>query len=298
MSVTAINRYPGLFYDLARGKHTFLSLSQPIMGAVIAISAVPSARVMALGLLAATSGYFAVYSLNDILDHQIDRKSLEHGKADRDDNDIGVAVRKHPLAWGDLSLAVSVSWVAALGLFSLILAWLLAPACALAFAGCVGLEVIYCTLRRVTWLKTVISGAMVSLGALAGWLAVAPLDLRAIYLFIFLMLWEIFGRNLSNDLADVVSDRSVGIRTVAVTFSNRTAARAILTGACLTVIFPLVMPLPWISRAIAIAVGIPSMLLPALALVKEPTSEIASAYFNKASYYPTLFLIALIPLLW
>ena len=298
MPAIAINRYPGLFYDLARGKHTFLSLSQPIMGAVIAIGALPSARVMTLGLLAATSGYFAVYSLNDILDHQVDRRSLEYGKADRDDNDIGVAVRKHPLAWGDLSLAVSVSWVAALGLLSFILAWLLAPACALAFAGCVSLEVIYCALRKVTWLKTVISGAMVSLGVLAGWLAVAPLDSRAVFLFLFLMLWEIFGRNLSNDLADVVSDRSVGIRTVAVTFGNRAAAKAILSGACVTVIFPLVLPLPWLSRAIAVAVGIPSMLLPALALAHEPTSEQAGAYFNRASYYPTLFLIALIPVLW
>lgn len=298
MPVTAINRYPGLFYDLARGKHTFLSLSQPVMGAVIGISALPSARVMTLGLLAAISGYFAVYSLNDILDHRVDRKSLDHGKADRDDNDIGVAVRKHPLAWGDLSLAASISWVAVLGLFSLVLAWLLAPACALAFAGCVTLEVIYCTLRKVTWLKTIISGAMVSLGALAGWLAVAALDFRAIYLFLFLMLWEIFGRNLSNDLADVVSDRSVGIKTVAVTFGNRAAAKAILAGACVTVIFPLVLPLPWLSRTIAVAVGIPSMLLPALALVHEPTSERASSYFNKASYYPSLFLIALLPMLW
>ena len=296
MPELAINEYPGLFYDLARGKHTFLSLSQPAMGAILAIGGLPSARVMTLGLAAAASGYFAVYSLNDILDHRVDRMSLEFGKAERDESDIGVAVRKHPLAWGDLTLAASVAWVASLALLAAVIAYVLSPACLAAFAGCIALEVTYCALRQVTWTKTFISGAMVSLGALAGWVAVAPLDSRAVYLFFFLMLWEIYGRNFSNDLADAASDASVGIKTVATTFGNETSAYSILLGATATILFPLVMPLPWLSKLIALAIGIPSMLLPAIGLAREPTSERSGAYFNKASYYPTLFLVALLPI--
>ncbi|MHB1361947.1 MAG: UbiA prenyltransferase family protein [Thermoleophilia bacterium] len=297
MPEIAVMEYPGLFYDLARGKHTFLSLSQPAMGAILAIGGLPSAPVMALGLMAATAGNFAVYSLNDILDHRVDRQSLDFGKAERDVSDIGVAVRKHPLAWGDLTLAVSVAWVASLALAAAVIAYMLNPACLAAFGGCVALEVTYCALRRVTWTKTFLSGTMVGLGALAGWLAVAPLDSRAVYLFFFLALWEIYGRNLSNDLADVASDSSVGIKTVATTFGNKTSAYSILLGAAATILFPLVMPLPWLSRIIAVAIGVPTMLLPAIKLAKEPTSERSGTYFNKASYYPAYFLIALLPLL-
>ena len=170
MTEVALKRsYPGLFYDLARGKHTFLSLSQPAMGAIIAGAALPAPRVMILGLVAATCGYFAVYSLNDVLDHRVDRESLKYGKSERDVNDIGVAVRKHPLAWGDVSLKASLAWIASLGLLSAAIALLLSPACLLAFAGCVALEAFYCALRRITWMKTFVSGAMVGLGGLAGW---------------------------------------------------------------------------------------------------------------------------------
>lgn len=264
----------------------------------IAISALPSARVMTLGLIAATAGNFAVYSLNDILDHRVDRRSLEFGKAERDASDFAVAVRKHPLAWGDISLAVSITWVASLGLTAAVIAYVLNPACLAAFGGCVALEVTYCALRKLTWMKTFLSGAMVSLGALAGLLAVAPLDTRAIYLFAFLALWEIYGRNFSNDLADVKSDSSVGIKTVATTFGNKTSAYSILLGAAATIMFPLVMPMPWLSRIIAVAIGVPTMLLPAIELAKEPTSERSGAYFNKASYYPVYFLVTLLPLLW
>lgn len=298
MPATTFNEYPSLFYDLARGKHAVMSLSQPVIGAVLALNGLPSAQVMIIGSIAALSGYFALLSMNDILDHRIDRKSLEYGKAERDESDIGVVVRKHPLAWGDLSLTVSITWVASLSLLAAVLAWYLSPACLLAFAGCAGLEVIYCALRRVTWTKTFISGITIGLGGLAGWLAVAPLDRRAIYVFFFLALWEIYGRNLANDMCDVVSDRSVGIRTLATTYGTTVSAYSISAGAVVTTLFLLVMPLPLISIAIAVALALPAMLLPAIDLARHPDIEHCGAYFNRVSHYPVLFLLALVPVAW
>ena len=106
------------------------------------------------------------------------------------------------------------------------LAYTLAPICLLLFGAAVALEVVYCALRAVTPWKTVVSGVMVGLGGVAGWAAVAPLSWRVLSVFGFLALWEIGGRNIANDLADVDADRSVGVKTVATVYGPAVAARA------------------------------------------------------------------------
>ena len=88
----------------------------------------------------------------------------------------------------------------------------------------------------------------------------------------------------------------MGIRTVATVFGNRVSAWSILVGAFVTTGFTLIMPLPALSRIILAAAGMMSMLIPAVELAANPTSEQSSAYFNKASYYPTLALLAMLPL--
>ncbi len=57
-----------LFLDLARGRSALLSVSEPVLGAMLATGTIPSLRVCLLGILAALAGYFCVYSLNDLLD--------------------------------------------------------------------------------------------------------------------------------------------------------------------------------------------------------------------------------------
>ncbi|MCL6471455.1 MAG: UbiA prenyltransferase family protein [Firmicutes bacterium] len=285
------------FYDLARGIHSPLSLFQPLLGAIISLRAMPSSRVLLLGLIAATAGYFAVFSLNDILDRKTDRKSIEIGKAKRDKHDIGVTVFKHPLARGEISLAAAVTWVSLLTAVSGFFAYLLNPLCLLLFAGCVILETVYCLMRTVSWTKTIVTGIMVAMGGLAGWVAVAPLTLAVVPFFLFLAFWEIFGRNLANDLADVESDKVVGLRTVATTFGNRTSAAAILIGSWAIVIVVLTLPIVPTARLVGSAIAIWAMGIPSIALVKAPTSIQASTYFNRASLVPMLIFVALLPFL-
>ena len=181
-------------------------------------------------------------------------------------------------------------WVGGLAVLSAVAAYALAPACLAFFAGAVALEVLYCSLRSVTWAKTFVSGAMVGVGGLAGWVAVAPLSTRAASFFAFLFLWEIAGRNLPNDLADLMADSRTQIRTVATAFGNATSARVTLAGAIATVLALALLPVPLAAAAGAAMLGLWAMAVPAARLVRTPTSDQAGAYFNRASLLPALVL--------
>jgi 4-hydroxybenzoate polyprenyltransferase len=284
-----VGRVAALF-DLSRGQQALLSIAQPGLGALLALGAMPSWRVVGLGLLAAVTGFFAVFSLNDVLDRDVDARSLAAGKDHFDGYDVDTTFLRHPLARGDLSFRFSLAWVISLGCVSAATAFVLRPACLPFFAAAVALEIVYCALRSVTYLKTIVSGAMVGVGGSAGWAAVAPLSWRAASFCAFLALWEVGGRNIANDLADLTSDAAVGIRTVTTTFGPRAAARATAAVAGATLLSVLALPLPLAARAAALLLGAWSMGWPAWALLKQPTSAQAGAYFNHASLYPALVL--------
>lgn len=282
--------------DLSRARQALLSVAQPAIAAVLALGALPSPRQMALGVIAATCGYLAVFSLNDVLDRSVDERALGEGKAEFDGFDLDTVFVRHPIAGGRVSLRMALLWVGGNAAVSAVVAYLLDPACLAFFGIAVSLEVLYCRLRSVTWLKTFVSGAMVGVGGLAGWVAVAPLSWRAAPVFAFLALWEIAGRNIPNDLSDVVADSRTGLRTVATVFGGRVAARAVLAGAAATVAAASLLPVPsWASSAL-VALSVWVVLMPALALVGRPVAEQASAYFNRASLLPALVLPVLIVL--
>ncbi|HEY3318337.1 MAG TPA: UbiA prenyltransferase family protein [Coriobacteriia bacterium] len=275
-------------FDLSRGRQALLSVAQPALGALLAAGRLPDARVVAVGLVAATAGYLAVFSLNDVLDLHVDERALAAGKDAAPTGDVDTVVLRHPLAQGVLSRTVALAWVGSLAAVALVGAAALGGACVLAFAAAVALEVAYCALRSVTWAKTFLSGAMVGIGGLAGWVAVAPLGIRALPFFALLAAWEIAGRNLPNDLADIAADSAVGLRTVATTFGPRVSADASALGAYVTAAICLVLPAPPLLRVGALLCCTWSMAAPALGLASDPTPERAGSYFNRASLFPAL----------
>lgn len=275
-------------FDLSRGRQALLSVAQPAMGALLALGHLPSPRVMALGLVAAAAGYLAVFSLNDVFDVRADTAALEIGMSEVDGYDIDTAFMRHPLARGDVSTSFSIAWVVGLGALSAACAYLLAPLCLVLFAAAVALEALYCSLRSITWLKTVVSGLMVGVGGLAGWVAVAPLSAAAIPFFGFLALWEIGGRNLPNDLADLTADSAVGLTTVATVFGARASAAATAWVATATLLVLAFLGQPLGVTVVSLAFGVWAMGLPAVALVRTPTSTQAGRYFNRASLLPAL----------
>jgi 4-hydroxybenzoate polyprenyltransferase len=275
-------------FDLSRGRQALLSVAQPALGALMAIGHLPAPRVIGLGLVAATAGYLAVFSLNDVLDVKVDEAALDAGKAEAEAYDIDTVFLRHPVARGDLSRSLSIVWVAGLGALGAVLAYLLAPVCLALFAAAVVLEVLYCSLRSVTWFKTVVSGLMVGVGGLAGWAAVAPITLGALPFFVFLALWEIGGRNLPNDLADLAADRAVGLTTVATVFGARVSATATGFVVAGTLIMLALLGQPLVVTLVSLGLAVWAMGLPAVALVRNPTGEQAGLYFNRASLLPAL----------
>lgn len=286
-------------FDLSRGRQALLSVAQPALGAVLAVGGLPSSRVIALGLLAASAGYLAVFSLNDVLDRRSDESATDAAVAPGADAlfDIDTAFQRHPLARGALPVWFGWSWVAGLALVSVAASAALGILCVAFFAAAAALEVLYCALRSVTWTKTFVSGVMVGLGGLAGWVAVAPLSGGAAAFFVFLALWEIAGRNLPNDLADVLDDSRVGIQTVSTHFGHRAAGRAIRVGAVFTALSVLALPGTALFIAAAFLIIVGMMVLPGIRLADEPTPGAAARYFNVASLVPPVIFASAVSLL-
>ncbi len=279
-------------FDLSRGRQASLSVAGAGLAAMLAARGVPGWRITSVGLVAAWAGYFVAFSLNDVLDYKVDAEALRAGKERTVEFDIDTAFIRHPLAAGRLSLGVSLLWVSALTAVATAGTLLLGPLCFAFFAAGALLDVLYSALRRITWLKTVVTGVMVGCGGVAGWVAVSPLGRSVIPVFVFLALWEIGGRNLANDLADLGPDSSVGIRTVATTFGPRAAARANLVVGSAMVASVAWLQMPLWAVLVALACGAWLVVRPGLMLVREPTSARAGYYFNHASVYPVAVLLA------
>jgi 4-hydroxybenzoate polyprenyltransferase len=246
------------------------------------------------------TGFLCVFAANDLFDLASDREELRRlaaagTAAGQDRWDLDVVSLRHPLAAGALPLWAGIAWVAATGAAALAAAYALSAACALVFAACVALEAVYCSLKHRSWLKTIPAGIMVGLGGLAGWLAVAPFSAGALAFFLLFTLWEIAGRNLSNDLADVGHDAPLGIRTLASVHGSGAAALAILAGASLMPAVAALQDGAPLLRLSLVAVSLWLLTVPALRLWSlSGDQRAAQVYFNKASLYPAVALSAVI----
>jgi 4-hydroxybenzoate polyprenyltransferase len=276
-----------------------LSVAQPVIGMLLAAQGVPSLPRLLLAISACWAGFLAVFALNDLLDVPLDRARFAHLRG-YEGFDIDSALARHPLAQGQVSFTFGAAWIACLGLFALLATYLLHPVAALLFAAAVLLEAIYCRLARVTPLKFLVSGIMVGAGAVAGWAAMAiPLRPAAVaLLFLWIAAWEIGGRNIVNDFADVEEDERLGVRTVPLAYGPRVAARldfAFLVATALGGV--LLQPLAGLGPAyglVALASGVYLLLLPGVGLLRRPLPQQAMVVFNRASLYPPVVLGGLI----
>ncbi|MCL4368520.1 MAG: UbiA prenyltransferase family protein [Actinobacteria bacterium] len=284
----------GRLLDFAHAPHALLSVTQPALGALLAAQGFPERRTMYLGAAAATAGMLCVYPLNDLLHlqtHREEAKSLVLLDEETEHHADGARVR-HPLAQGAVPVWLGVSWVIGTGLTGFTLATRLRRGCGVIFLGCVGLEAVYCALRRRTWLKIIPAGSVVGLGGLAGWYAVRGFDTGAVAYFVLLSFWEIFGRNVANDLADLALDAPIGIRTIATTHGPAWSARACLVGSIATVLVTPMQRGPIRLRLPLTASAVWTMALPALRLHRQPSEGEAQRYFDRASLFPPLAFLA------
>jgi 4-hydroxybenzoate polyprenyltransferase len=289
---------PLLLLALSRTPRLLLDLATPALAALLALGGFPSAGVTALGLLTAFAGYTAVYALNDLIDCRVDRETLAAGLPAAE-GDLDSLLVRHPLAQGLLSRRAAVCWTVFWAGLAAAGAALLNPLCPLIFLAASLLEVVYCRLLRMTWLRGAISGIVKTSGPVAAVFAVVP-EPSASFLAVlacWLFFWEIGGQNIPNDLSDLDSDQRIGARTVPLRFGTRaafwicTAALAVAVTASLAI--PAVAPgiTGWGYPAGALAAGLYFLLLPCYRSQRKDDRRAALALFNRASAYPLAMLL-------
>jgi 4-hydroxybenzoate polyprenyltransferase len=273
-------------------------MATPALGALLWLGGFPPAGVIALGLLTVFAGYTAVYALNDVVDCRVDREKVRQGMLEESGGDLDAVYVRHPLAHGLLSLEEALLWTGGWALTALIGAYLLNPICAMIFLAGGLLEAIYCLLLRVTYLRTLVSGVVKTLGAIAAVFAVDPVPslgfLAVMFLWIFF--WEIGGQNIPNDWPDLQEDLRLRAQTIPVRFGLRGSIRLIAASLLLAVAMSIV--LFWVTPnrlgfqylAGSLLAGLFLLLLPAYKLHKGEAPGEAIALSSRASYYPVVML--------
>jgi len=295
-----------LFLALSRTPHGLIDMTTPAFAALLWLGAFPPFSVMVLGVIAAFAGYTAVYALNDVIDYRADRaKALKGGFCDAG-ADLDAVMIRHPMACGFLSFREGLLWALAWAGLALTGAYLLNPLCVAIFLAGSLLEAVYCLLWRVTHLRTLVSGAVKTSGAVAAVFAVDPRPAPAfvVTLFLCLFFWEIGGQNVPNDWTDIEEDRRFKAKTIPVRFGTERSNGIILVSLGIAVGVSLILfslsqtpfELPFVG--FVLLVGGYLLLLPAYRLFRTPTRACAMALFNRASYYPmSLLLVVLLKLI-
>ncbi|MGK5532569.1 UbiA family prenyltransferase [Streptomyces sp. URMC 129] len=287
-------------YGFSRGTQATLSVAQPLLGVFLADGS-PSPARLGLVVAASLAGYFAVFAANDLIDARLDRERFAYLRAYQG-FDIDSAGGRHPLAQGRLSPVAGAVWVTVLGALALTLSAMLSWVCAALLVAAALLEAAYCALARVTPYKFLLTGVMVALGGCVGWFAVSSdVDRPLLWLFCgWLAAWEIGGRNIVNDWADVEEDVHLGVRTVPVVYGYRVSglltfaflAVAVVSGTGMAVAaLPSCGPLGVAGTLLA---GLYTLLAPGLRLLRAPYPENAMAVFNRASLYPPAMLLIIL----
>jgi 4-hydroxybenzoate polyprenyltransferase len=290
-----------LFAALSRTPHALLDMATPGLSALLWLGGVPPVETVVLGLITVFAGYTSVYALNDVVDYRQDKEKLQLGRCSDFENDLDVSSIRHPIAQNMLRLREGLIWVVAWAILALGGAYILNPICAVIFLCACLLEAIYCLLLKVTYLRTFLSGAVKTSGAIAAVVAVdsSPSLPFLFLLFLWVFFWEVGGQNVPNDWADREEDRRLGAKTLPVQLGIEKASVWTMGSLCIAVLMNLSLflvtryeiELPYILASLAI--GFFFLLVPAYRLHKTRDRFHATALFNRASYYPLALLIVM-----
>src|SRR5271157_5934319 len=122
------------FFGLSRMTHSVLDIAHPALGAILVFGGAPRPFTIVIGLLAAFSGYTAVFALNDLLDYKVDCEKLGGYAGKRECFDLDSVGLRHPLAQGSIAYRAALGWVLFWGVLALGFAFFLNPVCCLLMA--------------------------------------------------------------------------------------------------------------------------------------------------------------------
>jgi 4-hydroxybenzoate polyprenyltransferase len=288
------------FFGLSRMTHSVLDIAHPALGAILVFGGAPRPFTIVFGLLAAFSGYTAVFALNDLLDCKVDCEKLGGYTGKRECFDLDSVGLRHPIAQGGIAFRSALGWVLFWGVLALGFAFVLDPICSLLMAVAAGLEAAYCRLLRVTHWKTVLSGLMVAVGGMAGVFAVtsAPPVLMVALFALWAFTWEMGCRNIPNDWSDLEEDTALRIKTLPVRFGRLVTSRISFVFALVTILasllFPFAVPMHfgWIFQVGALAAGVFLLVIPGIRWLRDQQTKSAMLFFNRACFYPLAVFVA------
>lgn len=281
------------FLALSRTTHGVLDIAGPAFSALLWLGAFPDWPKVLLALFTAFAGYTAIYALNDLVGVTVDREKFA-GEGINAGYSVEASDMRYPLAQNLLSMRQGLAWFGFWIVLALIGSYLLNPVIIFIVAGATLLEIVYCNLFKVTYLRTLVSGLVKSSGPIAAVFVVVPnppLELLLLQI-LWLMLWEIGGQNIPADWNDVVEDKRVHGKTIPLLFGPRISATIVVTALTLTVVVSLFLPLispialGWPYLLLSAAAGIYLLVIPAIQLYQTRESRQAARLFDHASYYP------------
>jgi 4-hydroxybenzoate polyprenyltransferase len=294
------------FLALSRTTHGVLDIAAPGFCALLWLGDFPQWNVILLSLFTAFAGYTAIYALNDLVGIQVDREKFA-GSGINPGYAVEASALRYPLAQNALNYRSGLLWFGAWFVLAMLGCYLLNPVIVVILIAAAVLEVIYCQLFKVTYLRTLVSGLVKASGPTAAVFVVNSHPSLAFLLLqlVWLIFWEIGGQNIPADWNDVAEDERVHAKTIPLLFGPDRAGLmvvislvlAVITSLFLPLISPIQLGLPYL-----LASGLAGMFLlivPGFQLYHLKSSRQAARLFDRASYYPLaqLLIIALFVLL-
>ena len=285
------------FFALSRTTHGILDIAMPGFVALLLLGAFPRWQILLLSLFTAFAAYTAIYTLNDLMGFVDDREKFVGGI------NAGYSVEaselRYPLAQNVIGYREGLLWFAGWFGLALIGSYLLNPAIVLILVAAAILEVVYCLLHKITYLRTLVSGLVKSSGPIAALFVVNPdqaLNVLPVVLA-WVFFWEIGGQNIPADWNDTVEDKRVNAKTIPLQLGTQKAGAIVLLSLGLTVIISLMLPLVsslslgWTYLLASAIAGFFLLLRPGYRLYQRQEGRLAAELFNRASYYPLTQLV-------
>ena len=281
------------FFALSRTSHGILDLATPAFCALLWLGHFPELKVILLSIFTAFAGYTAIYALNDLVGTAVDKEKFS-GNEMNAGYSVEASELRYPLARNILSYKSGLLWMGLWSILTIAGSYLLNPMIVLIFLAAAILEVVYCLLLKVTYLRTFVSGLVKASGPIAAVFVVDadPSLASLLLLLVWLFFWEIGGQNVPADWNDTVEDKRVNAKTIPIHFGMEKAGLIVISSLAITVITSALLPtispaslgLPYILASLI--VGFILLLQPAFQLNRNKEGRYAAKLFDKASYYP------------
>jgi 4-hydroxybenzoate polyprenyltransferase len=287
------------YLALSRTTHAILDIANPGFCALLWLGRFPDWQVVLGALITVFAAYTAIYSLNDLVGIAGDREKFAGGI--NDGYSVEASELRYPIAQNVLSYRQGWIWFSGWFVLALIGSYLLNPVISIILLMAALLEILYCKLFKITYLRVLVSGLVKSSGPVAAvFLVDHHPDLRLLLLvFAWVFFWEIGGQNIPADWNDTVEDRRVNAKTIPIHFGFEKAGLIVFIALCLTVVTSLFLPIvspinlgfPYLL--VTMLVGLILLLRPGYQLFRSSEGRLAAKLFDHASYYPLVQLLVI-----